>query len=240
MVIGIISALSSMLLPAVGAAKEYAQSIECINNLRNLGTSMKIYHSDNEDEFWPCTLRNTPKPGITTYFWGTNTDPVDPKPSPLMGYCDNNLAALWCPKQPWGTYVPQGGVSEPTTNYGYNAWCLDPPAWGRRDADNNRMARKHASDVDNPGELFVFADSAMFWAPAGVDILQNSTHLEPVTGTWVQTPTTHFRHKGKANALCADGRADSFETEGWTFGAKYEAQRLGFVGTRNDPHYDKE
>jgi len=239
-VIAIIGILSTLLVPAIGSARDLAHNVACISNLRNLGTSMGAYHAENRNEFWPCTLYGTPRPGVTSYFWGTNTDPVDPSPSPFMEYCQDTLSALSCPKQPWGSYVPQAGVSEPTTNYGYNAWCLDPPSWFRRDASGQLMRRKKTQNLTQPDKLFVFADSAMYWAPGGVSILQNSTHLEPVDGTWVQTPTTHFRHGGKTNALCADGTAGTFGTEGWVFGAKYESANLGFVGTENYPHYDQE
>ena len=160
------------------------------------------------------------------------TDPVDPSTSPLLQTSNAPLSALWCPEQPWGTYVPQGGVSEPTSNYGYNAWCLAPLG------GENRRPKKR-NDINNPSELFVFADSAMYWSPGGVNIMQNSTYLEPVTGTWVQTPTTHFRHSGRANAVSADGSADSYGPEGWVFSGQYQDIKLGFVGTENYPHYDQ-
>lgn len=232
-VVAIIAVLSSILVPSVGAARESARSISCLNNLRNLGSAMKIYHADNDDKFWPYVIYNSPEPDVHTYFWGTTTDPVDPEASPLMNYCGNNLAALWCPEQRWGTYVPQGRVSEPTTNYGYNAFFLG--GWGK--------PGKQSSQIPNPGELFIFADSAMYWGPGGVDILQNSTYLEPVFSDqpfWVQTPTTQFRHRGRSNALCGDGHADSFDPEGWRFAAPYDRLALGFVGTENDPHYAQE
>jgi len=237
-VIAVIAILSTLLLPAVGKAKALAYGVSCLNSLRSLGTSMGLYHAENQGEIWPCTQYNTPRRGIKTFFWGTNTDPVDPSPSPFTRYCSAN--AFLCPKQPWGSYVPQGGVSEPTTNYGYNAWYLDPPSWFRRDGSGRPMERKKAPDIPDPGKLFVFADSAMYWAPGGVSVLQNSTHLEPVTGTWTQTPTTHFRHDDMVNALCADGTAGTFETEGWAFGDRYKIRKLGFVGTENFPHYEQE
>ena len=238
-VIVVVSLLAMIVAPSIGKARDVANSVACLKNLQNLGTGMGLYHSRNRDEFWPCTLYDTPKSGVTTYFWGTNTDPVETSSSPLMRTSIESLSTMWCPEQPWGTYVPQGGVSQPTTNYGYNAWCLDPASWHRRNPAGLPMRAKKRNDINNPSELFVFADSAMYWAPGGVGILQNSTHLEPVSGTWMQTPTTHFRHSGRANALCVDGRADSYGPEGWEFGAKYQDVNLGFVGTKNYPHYDQ-
>jgi len=234
-VVSIIALLASILVPSLGAAGAIARSAKCLSNLNALGRAMGGYHAENNESFWPCTLLGHPQPGANTYFWGTNTDPVDPRPAAFLAYCDYNLAYLWCPSQPWGTYVPQGGVSEPTTNFGYNAWCLDPPAWGRRE-NGKPLPTKRSIQLPNPSQLFVFADSGMYWAPAGVPIFQNSTHLEPLTGPWACQPTTHFRHRGSTNALCADGHAASFGLEGAAM--HNPDHNLGFVGTSNVPHYD--
>jgi prepilin-type N-terminal cleavage/methylation domain-containing protein/prepilin-type processing-associated H-X9-DG protein len=228
-VISIIALLVSILLPSLAKAKDLARSSVCLNNLRNTGTAMSLYHAEHKQYFWPYSLSNHPSAGVRTFFWGSNTNPVDPAASPFMAYCDNNLAALWCPDFRWGSYVPQGVVDEPTTTYGYNAAYLAPPP---------SALRRQSTIIPRPSELFVFADSAMYWAPAGVAILQNSTYLEPVTQTmpgYVQTPTNHFRHPNqRTNALCADGHAQSFTSEGWDVD---EETGLGFVGTENDPHY---
>jgi prepilin-type N-terminal cleavage/methylation domain-containing protein/prepilin-type processing-associated H-X9-DG protein len=238
-VLVVLSLLSMLVAPSIQKGRDAAHNITCLSNLRNLGKAMGLYHSENYGEFWPCRMFNKPKPGMITYFWGSAADPVDPLASPFLKAYNGSLSTLWCPKQAWGDYVPQGNVSEPTTNYGYNAWCLDPPAWGRTNSAGLPMRPKKRNDINRPNELFVFADSAMYWAPGGVGVMQNSTHLEPLTGTPMQTPTTHFRHGGRANALCVDGSADSYGSEGWVFKGAYKTVKLGFVGTKNQPHYDQ-
>jgi len=228
-VIAIISLLTSILLPSLSSAKELARAAQCLSNLHALGRGGGMYHSENNGRYWPYAKMNHPTPGVTCYFWGTDADPVDPSASPFMKMCDNNLALLWCPLFKWGSYVPQGSnVREATTTYGYNARYLDPMLNGTK--------CKSADQVPRPSELFVFADTAMSWAPGGVRIFQNSTYLEPVTGNWSQTPTNHFRHRGKTNALCADGHAQTYGGDGW----KVDPETLlGFVGTENDPHYEQ-
>jgi prepilin-type N-terminal cleavage/methylation domain-containing protein len=50
-VIAIISILASMLLPGLGRAKEQAKMTTCINNLRQLGISVRLYVDDSDARF---------------------------------------------------------------------------------------------------------------------------------------------------------------------------------------------
>ncbi len=57
-VIGIIAILASMLMPALGKAKEKANQTTCINQLKQLSTGMAMYRNDNRDAwaYWLSTL----------------------------------------------------------------------------------------------------------------------------------------------------------------------------------------
>jgi prepilin-type N-terminal cleavage/methylation domain-containing protein/prepilin-type processing-associated H-X9-DG protein len=64
-VIAIIAILASMLLPALGGAKESAFRTQCLNNLRQFGVSLEMYADDNSGLYpprtnswrWPTNLR---------------------------------------------------------------------------------------------------------------------------------------------------------------------------------------
>ena len=57
-VIGIIAILASMLMPALGKAKEKANQTSCINQLKQLNTGMAMDRNDNRDAwaYWLSTL----------------------------------------------------------------------------------------------------------------------------------------------------------------------------------------
>lgn len=239
-VIAVIAMLISILMPALAAGRDSAQGSRCLANLHSLGTAIASYHADQRDYFPPGRRTNWPSAGRITYFWGTvSAGVVNRQASWLMPYLNEQMEAFWCPLLPWGSYVPQGGANSPTTSYGYNGWCLDPAWWGRTDAQNRPMPLKRSLDLKDPAKLIAFADSGMYWSPGGVPIFQNSTSLDPVILTTGPntTPTTHFRHRDRTNALCADGHAELFDLKGGSY--LVPARKIGFVGTSNVPYYDQ-
>jgi prepilin-type N-terminal cleavage/methylation domain-containing protein/prepilin-type processing-associated H-X9-DG protein len=99
-VIAIIAILASMLLPALGKAKEAGRRIACANNIRQLGLSARMYADDNESRF-PMRVLGTP-PGA----W----------PTSLQDYY-KNVRILLCPSDGPN---PARGITD-TVNWHYDA-----------------------------------------------------------------------------------------------------------------------
>lgn len=84
-VIAIIAILASMLLPALGRAKEDAIRVRCVNNAKQLGLAMQMYGDDN-NSLLPSAHGTVP--------WGATNPP--PWVQPLAAYY-NNTNILTCP-----------------------------------------------------------------------------------------------------------------------------------------------
>ncbi|MFM8716868.1 MAG: type II secretion system protein [Spartobacteria bacterium] len=80
-VIAIVAVLAALLFPAMSASLDRANDTKCISNLRQIGTAVQLYASDNNGDIVPGFARDTsgvPIPGIS---WSDRLTPyVYPKP----------------------------------------------------------------------------------------------------------------------------------------------------------------
>ena len=72
-VIGIIALLISILLPALGKAREQGRTIKCLSNLRQLGMAFAAYTAQNKGSICPPDCQNLANPavGVATDHWST-------------------------------------------------------------------------------------------------------------------------------------------------------------------------
>jgi prepilin-type N-terminal cleavage/methylation domain-containing protein len=118
-VIAIIAILASLLLPALGKAKQKAQGIWCMNNHRQLTLAWLMYAHDNED--WFLFASSLPDGTWWERAWISGYIDFDPanrsnwdvsqdiQRSPLWPYCGNSAAIFKCPAD-LSTVVPSSGL----------------------------------------------------------------------------------------------------------------------------------
>ena len=118
-VIAIIAILAAMLLPALGSAKEAGKRIACVNDLRQLSLSARLYVDDNQGIYPPRSETNR-WPNVFYDYYGKNvkmlvcpTDRLTPPPvtngsSPSNNVADASLRSYLI--NGWNDYF--GGLNE--------------------------------------------------------------------------------------------------------------------------------
>ena len=152
-VIAIIAILAGMLLPALARAKEAGKRISCLNNMKQLGLSVKMYLDENSGRF--------PPRGVPTNRW----------PSQLQESYQS-VKILVCPSdapQPktFGAFTNNADGSP--RSYIINGWNdffrnLDAQSYANY---RNGKATFSESAVSQPAETIVFGEKATesghFW-----------------------------------------------------------------------------
>ena len=235
-VIMVIGILTSMLIPALSAGKSGARDILCRNNLRQLGQAALLYCEEYDGFFMPLAYsREWP----VRYWWGTNARPMDYTKGfiyPCLGATSKSESVLECPEQPFGTYIPQGPGKQLTSTYGYNGYYLCPSATPGWEMSIGFRPWGRQGNLTRTEEVFMFADTLVDWGGrAGNNCLLDP----PLTfsgGSWKPnpSPTTCFRHSGRANVCFVDGHVESMEPNGGEMTSP--ALKIGSCGSGNT-HY---
>ena len=192
-VIAIIAILAAMLLPALSKAKQKAQAVVCLNNLKQWGLATQIYATDNGDYLPPD---GTPNPGNSA----TNT-----------GWYIQLPQVLTLPRyhdMPWRT--------NGTADVGRSVWIC--PSNPRRSNGNNLFHYCLNEYINDTGDENHPVKISSLRQHSALVYLFDSKNL-PAVGTpnYVHTNL----HSGGAQFTFLDGHSARFNSkEYWDYAAK--------------------
>jgi prepilin-type N-terminal cleavage/methylation domain-containing protein/prepilin-type processing-associated H-X9-DG protein len=219
-VIAIIAILAALLLPALNQAKQKAQTISCLSNLKQLQLCFHLYAMDNTDFMPPNdfvydidTLQ--PFPGNEGPSWCTNVAPYDANPagitSGLLFQYNTSLGIYKCPADhstiqlPNGTPLPQPRLRSYNMSQSINGLSYD----GQIAGDIPHYSKSIEPRSPAPVILFVFIEvhqdeitDTEFGIPVAVDDWY-------AYGYWWDIPAN--RHNQGANFSFADGHVEHWK-----------------------------
>lgn len=183
-VMAIISILASMLLPALGKAKEKGVTIACVSNLRQLGFAMQMYGDDSNDRL-PLSSANILTPGQGAFAGGgwMNT---------LLPYY-KNTNVLRCPAL--NSQYNQSGWSYFMGSVAFSVLVSSP--------DTNNPASVNMRSINLPSFYPLSGDCNYRSDPTNADLNNN------VVDTLFKVPSPI--HNNRVNILFADWHVKSYK-----------------------------
>jgi prepilin-type N-terminal cleavage/methylation domain-containing protein/prepilin-type processing-associated H-X9-DG protein len=175
-VVGIIALLIAILLPALSKAREHANRVKCLSNLRQLSMGQAMYIAEWRGWAVPAIMGNNVDtfPGTTTKVRATwlNNNAFRQMINAPQWIAGNGQSGKW----PAGLICPGAtqALEEQTTkagsgagySYGYNSRhlnYLERPIWTLNKSntwdDNTEYAGVKANRVRSPADKIMFADS---------------------------------------------------------------------------------
>ena len=175
-VISIITLLLSIILPAMARARGQAKQTVCKSNIRQLGLANAGYAHDNAGFY---VIGSTDVLTENTNRWyGTRPDKntaFDTKKGALSNYMD--IAKLACPQNV--LYYKQSPNEQDydcgNGGYGYNFIYIGSKIWTAGYEPNSCKSAAKDTDIRNPAQTLMFADTAMLKSKVIMEITTNSS-----------------------------------------------------------------
>ena len=205
-VIAIIAILAAILLPALNSARERGRSASCINNLKQMGTSIFTYGDTYDGYTLPQTTNCMINPT-----WGTkhvfHTGGWF-KYSLSSGASDEDWLGrpqpIDCPSRTPNGIGELSTTTKKCVSYAHN------DTWGGSrpypDPDKPVNSPHKAGRLKNPSFYFTFVESENYW-------MSTADYYKSRDNGTGDRNVVDFRHGKSANMLYADGHADSLSNQ---------------------------
>lgn len=196
-VIAIITILAGLLSPALKQARDAARGIQCMNQMRQMGTAMHMYADDHDDTF---PLYYTPVPGAG-YFPTAIMSYFKEDPANFYDFDTSKRSIAHCPAD--STTLSNGRV---VRNMAINGARSVPISNGNMAAG---VTNRRRSSIGNPSELCMLLDG-----PSGSANSNENSYGSISLGIAFYIPSLipsldyYMRHHGGLNVVFADGHAE--------------------------------
>lgn len=242
-VASILATLMALLLPVLFGAVERGRRVACASNLRQLYLANDLYAVDRRRYVAAASdiLR-----GNLRRWHGERAhvmQPFDGSKGPLVPYLGDGREIRRCPSfRGYRVAAAENAFETSCGGFGYNAVGVGSETYPRGYTAEAMERGMAPSALRNPGTTLMFTDCA-FPQPYG----GNPTYLieysfaepyhfvfEPETESSVRaSPSIHFRHRDRANAVWCDGRVSS-ETLDAHAAAHFTRWKIGWFGPPNN------
>lgn len=216
--VAIIVLLLSLMLPALGGARDAARASQCGANLHALAAAAAQHLTEHHQTYWEYSSPSDDEPGV--YWWfgfepssgKTTHRPLDLSRGLFSRYLGDGMERMQCPAFPYrdGAFFPK--FERRAASYGFNWRLSGLRALGPFETpDPDRPpqgARRYAARQDR---VFLFADSAFFEPGASFNegfYIAWQQHVSTLSGY------AHFRHGDLASTLFLDGHVDRLPNRG--------------------------
>ena len=203
-VIAIIAILAALLLPALARAKEKAKGIQCLNNMRQTGLSMRMYENDNQEQIVMLADRVPSPPGA---FFTNSLCTWWPD---LLRPYQNTTNLLACPSVRSGFWI---AMNHPDIG----RWLVDPMKISRIKHPVDTLVLADAGLITNPTQ----SNPDLWVEQKDMQQLYFRTPLNDLSGGYYASdPERAFnRHNKRCTGAFADGHGAAARVS--TFGFQY-------------------